>query len=535
MKRVHEAARDVPVLLETDVVVAGAGIAGIFAALSAARHGARVALIDRYGSTGGNYGPGLGARHDLWQQPSQYARGLGGAAGAFLARLEQMGGLTSFAFTGGGDFRDWSWKDMPPLPVIDNQAFEYLVLQWCDEAGIQLLLSTDVAGAVLVPGQDAGIPTRVAVGASIGNPVAASLGPSDGMSASLPNVGGVLLETKAERQAVLSRVVVDCTGDADIAAAAGAPTVDTFALRSPSIGLFFRTGGVDWDRYEAFRRAAKAQPLPPDLDQWRVDVFEKALGYHWPNDPHDLMPAIRAAWERGEYRYVQPAGDLTSVYMVPFGTHNQAVTTVEMTATPRVDPTNVLHRSLLESKFRRYIYETVQFLVRYAPGFEQATIEQIAPFMGTRYSRTIDPEHAVTREDIASGRRFDDVVHRMSLYDRRAGGLVDFSRGEEGASYELPYRALLPKGADGLLAAGRTVNVELASRLRARWMVMLTGAIAGMAAALSAREQISPRALPVRRLQRALLNDGFYLGDGDRLAELNLADAEPTITPSTPG
>ncbi len=62
---VHEPAREVPVLLDVDVIVAGAGIAGLFAALAAAQHGARTVLIDRFGSVGGNYGPGLGARHDL--------------------------------------------------------------------------------------------------------------------------------------------------------------------------------------------------------------------------------------------------------------------------------------------------------------------------------------------------------------------------------------------------------------------------------------------------------------------------------------
>ena len=72
---------------------------------------------------------------------------------------------------------------------------------------------------------------------------------------------------------------------------------------------------------------------------------------------------------------------------------------------------------------------------------------------------------------------------------------------------------LLPRRVDGLLAAGRAANVEVASRLRARWMVMLTGAIAGAAAALAATNGVSPRALDPHTLQQALLDDGFYLGD----------------------
>ncbi|MAG35097.1 MAG: hypothetical protein CL878_02455 [Dehalococcoidia bacterium] len=485
---VHEPAREVPVLLDVDVVVAGAGIAGIFAALSAAKRGARTVLIDRFGSVGGNYGPGLGSRHDLWQHPSLLEHGLGGVVGEFLTRLEAVGGLEEFDFTGGGDRIDWSWKGMRKLPVIHSDTFGYLALRMLEEAGVQLLLSTDVAGAIV-----------------------------DGT-----RVTGVFVETKSGRRAVLGRAAVDSTGDADIAASAGAPTVDTYALRSASIGLFFRVGGVDWERYEQFRSEAKAKPLPPDLEEWRTTVFEEALRRPWPNYPHDLMPAVRAAWESGEYRYVQTVGDLTNVYLIPFGIHNQAVTTVEMTPTPTLDPTNALHRSLLESRFRQYIYESVRFLQRYAPGFEHVYIEQIAPFMGTRFSRTIEPEYTLTPDDIWGSRTFDDVVHRLTHYESREKELVDFNSGEEGVVYELPYRMLLPQQIDGLLVAGRAANAEVASRLRARWMVMLTGAIAGVAAALAAADDVTPRALDPRALQQTLLDDGFYLGDDTRLAELGL-------------
>ncbi len=486
---VHEPAGEVPVQLDADVVVAGAGIAGVFAALSAAKHGARTVLIERFGSVGGNYGPGLSSRHDLWQHPSLHAHGLGGVVGEFLERLDRMGGLMSFPFTGGGDYRDWSWEGMHELPVIDNEAFEYLALQSLEEVGVQILLSTDVTGAI--------VEDRRAV--------------------------GVFVESKAGRGAVLGRMVVDSTGNADVAASAGAPTVDTYAKGSPGIGLFFRVGGVDWARYEQFRSEAKQVPLSPDLEQWRTTVFEGALGRPWPNYPHDLMPAIRQAWESGEYRYVQEAGDLTSVYLIPFGTHNQAVTTVEMTQNLGLDPTNPVHCSLLESKFRRYVYETVQFYKRNAPGFEQVCIEQIAPFMGTRYGRTIDPEYTLTPDDIHESRKFDDVVHRLTAYQTRDRVLVDFKTGEEGVVYELPYRMLLPQRVDGLLAAGRAANSETASRLRARWMVMLTGAISGVAAAMAAVNGGSPRDLDRRVLQQTLLDEGFFVGDAERLEELGLS------------
>ena len=216
---VHEPARQVPVLHDTEVLVAGAGIAGLYAALESAAHGARTTLVDEYSSVGGNYGPGLGSRHDLWQSPRLHERGLGGQVGDFLAELDRRGGIRTFDFISGGDNVPWRWNGMAPIPVIDRNEFQRLALQRLRELGVSLLLSTTVAGAIVEDG----------------------------------TVGGVFVETPDGRRAVLARVVVDTTGEADVAAAAGAGIDERHASDESGMGLFFRVEGVEWEEYEAFR------------------------------------------------------------------------------------------------------------------------------------------------------------------------------------------------------------------------------------------------------------------------------------------
>ena len=480
--------KKIPVVLDADVLVAGAGIGGVLAALSAAREGARTILIERLGSVGGNYGPGLGIRHDLWQHLSFLEKGLGGIAGEMLDRLESIGGIATFPFTGGGDSKDWSWPGIHPFPVIENEAFSYLALKMLEEEGVQLLLSTRCSDTIM-----------------------------DGN-----RLLGLYIENKSGRQALKGKVVIDATGDCDVAAWAGAPCDSVYESHPSGVGLFFQVENVDWDVYESHRKKKKAEPLNPDDEKWLENVFIKELDYRWRNYPKDILPFIRKAWESGEYRYVQRVEDICKVYMIPFGVHGQSVTTIESSPHTRLDPTNGFHLSAVEAKFRMYAFETIRFFNRYVPGFEGARIRQISPFLGSRYSRGIIADHLLTEEEVWDGTPFDDVVHRLTHLKTKEGGLVDMKHGKEGTVYELPYRSFLPKGVEGLLGAGRNLNTVIPGRLRARWIVLLTGCIAGIAAAFAARDNAVPRSLDVKVLQAKLIRDGFDLGGSERLKELGL-------------
>lgn len=489
------------VLSQADVVVAGGGIAGIFAALSAAQEGAKTILIERFSTVGGNYGPGLNSRHDLWQHPSQHSRGPGGLVSEFLEELKQIGGLKGFPFlrlneTEGQNESDWGWDNMPPLPVIDREAFAYLALKKLRQANVTMLLDTTVIDIIMQDNQ----------------------------------VTGLIVFSQQAQHAVLGKVFIDCSGDSIVALKAGATIEPRSSFSHSGFGLFFQIAGVDWDTYINFQKQALSKPPSKENQQWLDDVFYPELGSSSACWARHLLPSIKKAWETGEYRYIQDCDGLAKLYFVPFGVHDLDTGCVQYGPDSKVDTSNPVHLSRIQAKSRIYIYETVQFLRKYAPGFENAHIAQIAPLFNSRYGNMLDSEYQYPNEDIWSTKQFNDVIYRLThLYKNWTEPgitrkLVNIEAGEEGVEYEVPYRLLIPKNVDALMAAGKAINSNTQSRLRGRWIVMVTGCIAGIAANLAVGSDVNPRNVDIKSLQQKLVKQGFYLGDEKRLAELGLAE-----------
>ena len=122
-----------------------------------------------------------------------------------------------------------------------------------------------------------------------------------------------------------------------------------------------------------------------------------------------------------------------------------------------------MQHSTIEAAARLHAYDTIDFYSRHVPGFQNARVSQLAPYMGTRWSRTIVPDYTLSRDDIVGERKFDDVVHVLTTlyrYDDEAqsGGrtrqLVNLREREEGHHFDMPLGQFLPQGVEGLLAAG---------------------------------------------------------------------------------
>ena len=174
-----------------------------------------------------------------------------------------------------------------------------------------------------------------------------------------------------------------------------------------------------------------------------------------------------------------------------------------------------------EIAVRTGIFETVQRWKREVPGFENAYLMTIAPFLGSRGGPCIKGEHTVTPADMLAGRRFPDV-----LFEFGARGCFDPERpGTRVHSpwTDFPYRAMVPQKVEGLLAVGRSASGITDTLLRGRMMVMHMGQAGGTAAALAVGSGVSPRQLDVKVLQQRLLADGFFLRCGERLEELGIA------------
>jgi len=504
MNKTVELKKTVSVVDEVDVLVVGAGIAGATAAVTAAREGAKVMVVDRFGYPGGNMGPGMIGGAPNLELPENLREDMPGVPGEFIGRCER-------------------YCNAPLLSNYfrDSHVISYVWAQMMQEAGVQFMYNT-YAGNPIMEGN---------------------------------RVAGLFVENKNGTQAILAKVVVDATGDADVAARAGAPTDGGKSLFHP--GMYWAMANVDIDRYwkEVWsmwtppspedKHSAKPHrfiypheelsftPRPEDL-RW-AESIDRAIDKPHPSVVNmansryigPFFPYYRAAWEAGEYKFLQEIDGIGFVYCdhgifravsgvqyIPdplrIGRYGivGALVGVWRNKNPTSGDTKVM--TAIEVKCRSFIFETAQFLTRWVPGFEKAYLHMIAPYFHARGGRSIISERPVTMDDVRQGRKFDDVVFQLPR------------RRETGKHYEFPYRQFLPRGVDGLLVAGRACIIQ-PPVMRVRWMVFLMGQAAGAAAALAARRGEMPRDLDVRELQKILYHRyQMPLGDTNRLKELGV-------------
>jgi len=160
--------------------------------------------------------------------------------------------------------------------------------------------------------------------------------------------------------------------------------------------------------------------------------------------------------------------------------------------------------------------QLLEFFRRDVPGFARARIAATATQIGVRESRRIAGEYTLTADDVLSARAFDDAVARSAYpidIHNPSGSGTTTHRLPSGASYEIPYRCLVPLLVDDLLVAGRCISTthEALASTRLTPTVMTLGQAAGTAAALSLREGVTPRALDPRLLRERLIRDGVDL------------------------
>jgi hypothetical protein len=311
-------------------------------------------------------------------------------------------------------------------------------------------------------------------------------------------VRGVVFETKSGPLVIRARVVIDCTGDGDIAAQAGAAYEvgrERDGLAQP-MTLMFRM--VDFEQ-EAFARYVRTHP-----DQWR--------------GVHGLWDLIREAAAAGEL-------DLPREDILFFGTPHPREVSVNSTRVTHVLGTDVFDWSYAEWQARAQLRQIADFLRRRVPGFEAAYIAQSGVHTGVRETRRVVGDYQLTVADVLGARKFEDVIARGSypvdIHNPTGVGTV-LKRLPPGEAYDIPLRCLLPRGIDGLLVAGRCLSGthEAHSSYRVMPIVMATGQAAGVCAALATRAGSPTRAVPVERVQDELIAQGADLRDARPSAHL---------------
>ncbi|MGE5597991.1 MAG: FAD-dependent oxidoreductase [Bacteroidota bacterium] len=471
--KVIEGARETGVLRKADVVVAGGGPAGLAAAVAAARAGAKVVLIERDAFLGGVATGSMMAA----LVGSGWATGVGLE---LMDRLADMGGAPK-------------WDSAPGrtgTTPFDPEVFKDAALEMIHEAGVDLLLHTWAAEPIVVEGK----------------------------------AMGVMTQSKSGRQAVLGKVVIDCTGDADLAAAAGASCLKGRESdhRMRPFALLFRLGGLDIPKIVQYV-SENPEELQP---QFRTGTLLKVGDEEVITRVSGFYKLVETAKMHGglypECHYFR----LEDLWV------NRGTAICNTTRIYYVDGTNVNDLTKGQIEGRKQIRKLIAFARKYIPGCENAFLIDTAPSMGVRETRRIVGEYSLTDEDAYSDARFEDAITTMheSLVRRPRPANLDIHMPDpiegspqdlierfpervprESHSYQIPFRALLPKGIDGLLVAGRAISVShmIDSTTRLMLICMRTGQAAGAAAALSARKGISPRRLDYAELRSILVGQGM--------------------------
>ena len=424
----------IPVVAESDLVVVGGGPAGVAAAVAAAREGLSVTLIERYPYLGGLASGGMVlVLDDMCNGDEISVRGL---CTELIERMEAMGLCVSPPEADRRSdpalWRKWSrWgvydfhSHQKPQPIcyavaFDPDGFKRACNAMVAEAKINLRLHSWFSRALVEDG----------------------------------DIVGVVCESKSGRQAIRGRVIVDASGDLDVAASAGAP----FTHGAYIVTTVFRLGGVDVEAAERFEYEA------PDAFH-AVDREARRL--------------IGGSWEKWWLKTPLPGVVWCNC---PHMTGFDGIAVEDMT------------RADFEGRER--IARLVTHIKANMPGFERAFVVDVAPQLGIRQTRLLDGQYVMTKEDVAQRRHFPDSVAR-------------------GRDYYYSYRSLLPKGVGGLLVAGRHYSATSTAQKSSREIppCMAMGEAAGIAAALALESSVAVADIDVRALQRRLRARGADPGD----------------------
>ena len=453
IKTIIEPEKKLPVRMSVDVLVVGGGPSGIIAAQAAAEDGLKVALIESRSFLGGNLTIGLPILGFLGQKGNQIIKGL---PQQFIDRLAAQDAASEH-------------RPCPlhmGITLVEPEAVKAVSFNMLKEIGVEVMLYTFFAGVIMEN----------------------------------EKLQGIIIESKAGREAILAKVVIDCTGDADVAYQAGVPCEkgnENGGMQPPT--LMFSLGDVDTDK---LRRSIAEEPRTYLTDFIPAEYFGQNNQY--------ILVGLRNIMQKAK----DDGMSLPTERTIVITGLKKGEAWINMTRVNGVDGTDPVSLTEGELIARNQIDSIFKYLVNYVPGFENARMLRTAPFLGIRETRRIVGKYIMNQEDILSCARFDDAVavasYPLDIHHPVGGGCtLEWS----GDCYDIPYRSLVPLKVENLLVAGRSISTthEAMSAIRVMAPCMAMGEAAGRAAKMAVRDGVLPSEINVSKLQKELLDKGAYL------------------------
>lgn len=468
-KQIDEPARTIPVLAETDVLVVGSGPGGLAAAIAAAREGVQTMLLERWGSFGGNITQGL-VGSIAWYR-YQRTEEAGGIGPEFERRAEEMGASLP------SDLVQYLDQDTIQLVVpqlaqspnpppasasLDTDLFKYVADTMVQEAGVVPILHCLAADAIM-----------------------------DG-----DTIKGVVTESKSGRQAILAKRVIDASGDADVAHHAGAPYRKSPKDELMEVAMNFGCSGVD--PHEFIRDAAKHLRYIRDWAKETSGKEDNELTTH-------MVAPFDAAKEAGKIPKDVPLQSFWTT-VTPLG-EVRNLNAVDMAG---IDGTDVRDLTRAEIQGRQRVMWAINALRKYQPGFKNARLRTFATCVGVRETRKIVGAYNLTGHDVKNQARFEDSIGIFPEFLDAYGVVILPTTGRY---FQVPYGIILPQKVDNLLVAGRCVAGDKQSHAATREMLCcaVTGQGAGVAAAVSIKDNVTCRQVNISSVQKALKKQGVRI------------------------
>ena len=449
---ITEPARRIEVIRETDVLVVGSGPGGLAAALAAARAGVEVTLVERFGCFGGNITV-VGVEGFAWYRHERTVEA-NGIGREFEERAKAMGAAVP-------ESQSLSYE-------LDSEGFKLVADALVEEAGIHPMLHRQFVAPIMDDN----------------------------------TITGIIVESKAGREAILAGRVIDATGDADVATRAGAAVFKTPVEEMQAASVMFHLAGVDKRK---FMEGIKADPQTYanwSTGEWQIETSGKEDEMFSPFLAKPFAQAIKDGviprhlnTIAGTWGAMHDSGELTYMNLV------------HLAGCDGTDPDSMTR---FEIEGRRQAMLAIEALRRYTPGCKGARLRNFGMTIGIRDTRKIDAVYNMTESDVREEGRFEDTI---GIYPEFIDGYGVLILPTTGRYMHVPYRSLLPKGVRNLLVAGRAIGGDRIAHAATRNMACcaVAGQGAGVAAALSVKSGRDFHDIDAVTVQRELERQGVRI------------------------